>query len=181
MTAWQGLFDHGGLRAGQTVLIHGGAGGVGHLAIQFAKAKGAIVFTTVGTDDRDFARLLGADMVIDYRKDRFEDRVSNVDLVFDLVGGETQDRSFAVIKDGGCLVSTLGVAHPETGHDRNIRIPNRWMAEPNAVQLAEIAKLIDAGKVKVEVAETFPLEQVRQAYDRLEQGHIRGKIVLTLD
>jgi len=181
MTAWQGLFDHGCLRPGQTVLIQGGAGGVGHLAIQFAKAKGAIVATTVGTDDRDFVRLLGADIVIDYTKDRFEDRVSDVDLVFDLVGGETQDRSFAVIKEGGCLVSTLGIAHPEKGHHRNVRVPDRWMAQPNAAQLGEIAELIDMGKVRVEVAETFPIENVRQAYDRLQQGHIRGKIVLTLD
>ena len=181
MTAWQGLFDHGGLKPGQTVLIHGGAGGVGHLAIQLAKAKGATVFTTVGADDLDFARAIGADKAIDYKNERFEDVVSDVDLVFDLVGGETQDRSFAVVKDGGTLVSTIGVAHPEKGRDRNIRVPDRWLAEPNAAQLGEIADLIDAGKVRVEVAETFPLDQVRKAYDRLEQGHVRGKIVLTLD
>jgi NADPH:quinone reductase-like Zn-dependent oxidoreductase len=181
MTAWQGLFDHGGLKEGQTVLIHGGAGGVGHLAIQLAKAKGATVFTTVGTDDLDFARAIGADTAIDYKSERFEDVVSDVDLVLDLVGGEIQDRSFAVVKDGGTLVSTISVAHPEKGADRNIRVPERWMAEPNAAQLGEIADLIDAGKVRVEVAGTFPLDQVRKAYDRLEQGHVRGKIVLTLD
>ncbi|UAK25962.1 NADP-dependent oxidoreductase [Sphingomonas nostoxanthinifaciens] len=179
MTAWQGLFDQGELQPGQTVLIHGGAGGVGHLAIQFAKAKGATVLTTVGTDDVDFVRAIGADTVIDYKTERFEDVAKDVDLVFDLVGGETQDRSFAVLRQGGTLVSTVGVADPDKGKARDIRVPERWMATPNAAQLGEIADLIDAGRVKVEVAETFPLDQVREAYARLEQGHVRGKIVLT--
>jgi NADPH:quinone reductase-like Zn-dependent oxidoreductase len=94
LTAWQGLFDHGHLQAGQRALIHGGAGGVGHLAVQFAKAKGAVVLTTASGSDLEFMRELGADEVIDYRAERFEDRVSDVDLVFDLVSGDTQDRSW---------------------------------------------------------------------------------------
>lgn len=180
MTAWQGLFDHGGLVAGQTVLIHGGAGGVGHLAIQFAKAKGATVLTTVGTDDVAFARSIGADTVIDYRQERFEDAARDVEVVLDLVGGETQARSFAVIREGGVLVSTIAVDDAEKGRSRGIRVPDRWMAQPNGAQLEEIAGLIDAGKVRVEVAGTFPLDRVREAYDRVETGHVRGKIVLTL-
>ena len=181
MTAWQGLFDRGGLVNGQTVLIHGGAGGVGHLAIQFAKAKGATVLTTVGSDDVDFARSIGADTVIDYKEGRFEDGAKDVDLVFDLVGGETQDRSFAVIREGGTLVSTIAVESPEKGEARGIRVPDRWMAQPNGAQLKEVADLIDAGEVRVEVAETFPLDRVRDAYNQVEKGHVRGKIVLTFE
>lgn len=179
MTAWQGLFDHGGLQAGQRVLIHGGAGGVGHLAVQFAKAKGATVFATAGTDDLDYVRSIGADTAIDYKNQRFEDVATDIDLVLDLVGGETQTRSFAVLRDGGTLVSTLDVAEPDKGRDRDIRVPERWLAQANTKQLGEIAALIDAGKVKVEVAEVFPVEDAPSAYERLENGHVRGKIVLT--
>ncbi|MCG7349975.1 NADP-dependent oxidoreductase [Sphingomonas sp. ACRSK] len=179
MTAWQGLFDHGGLQAGQRVLIHGGAGGVGHLAVQFAKAKGATVFATAGTNDLDYVRSIGADTAIDYKNQRFEDVATDIDLVLDLVGGETQTRSFAVLRDGGTLVSTLDVAEPDKGRDRNIRVPERWLAQVNTKQLGEIAALIDAGKVKVEVAAVFPVEDASSAYERLEKGHVRGKIVLT--
>jgi NADPH:quinone reductase-like Zn-dependent oxidoreductase len=179
MTAWQGLFDHGGLQAGQRVLIHGGAGGVGHLAVQFAKATGATVFATAGTNDLDFVRAIGADTVIDYKNQRFEDVASDIDLVLDLVGGETQARSFAVLRDGGTLVSTLSVAEPDQGKDRNIRVPDRWLAQANTKQLGEIAALIDAGKVKVELAGVFPVEDAPSAYERLENGHVPGKIVLT--
>lgn len=179
MTAWQGLFDHGGLQAGQRVLIHGGAGGVGHLAVQFAKAKGATVFATAGTDDLDYVRSIGADTVIDYKKQRFEDVASDMDLVLDLVGGETQTRSFAVLRAGGTLVSTIDVDEPEEAKKRNIRVPDRWLAEVNTKQLAEIAALIDAGTVKVEVAQVFPVEEAASAYERLENGHVRGKVVLT--
>ena len=180
MTAWQGLFDHGQLQEGQTVLIHGAAGGVGHLAVQFAKAKGATVIATAGDKDVDFVRSIGADMVVDYKNERFEDVAHDVDLVLDLVGDETQDRSFSVLRNGGTLVSTIEVKHPERGSERNIRVPERWMAQPNGAQLGEIADLIDAGKVRVEVAATFPLNQVRDAYQMVETGHPRGKVVLTL-
>lgn len=180
ITAWQGLFDHGNLQKGQSVLIHGGAGGVGHLAIQIAKAKGARVITTVGEDDLDFARELGADIAIDYKNERFEDVVSGVDVVFDLVGGETQDRSWGVIREGGILVCTMQEPDRAKAEAHRVRAAPRYMATPNAVQLGEVADLIDAGKIKVVVSETFPLDEVRQAQQRLEQGHIRGKIVLTL-
>src|SRR5579871_2366396 len=101
LTAWQGLFDHGGLREGQRVLIHGGSGGVGHFAIQFAKARGARVYTTVSADSRGFVRELGADEAIDYKTQRFEDVARDIDLVYDLVAGETQQRSWSVLKRGG--------------------------------------------------------------------------------
>ncbi|HVW92284.1 MAG TPA: NADP-dependent oxidoreductase [Devosia sp.] len=108
LTAWQGLFDQGGLAAGQRVLIHGGAGGVGHLAVQFAKAHGAFVATTASAQDADYLRGIGADEVIDYKNQRFEDELSGMDLVYDLIGGETQARSWDVLKPGGIIVSTLG-------------------------------------------------------------------------
>lgn len=107
LTAWQGLFDHGRLRAGERVLIHGGAGGVGHFAVQFARHKGAQVYVTASGDGVEFVRALGADHVIDYAAQRFEDVANEMDLVFDLVGGETQARSWAVVASGGALISTL--------------------------------------------------------------------------
>ena len=180
ITAWQGLFDHGGLAEGQSVLIHGGAGGVGHLAVQLAKAKGATVYATCGSDDVDFVRELGADTVIDYRQQRFEDVARDMDVVFDLVGGETQDRSWSVLREGGILVSTLVEPDAEKAAAHKVRAAPRYTAQPNAAQLGEVADLIDAGQVKVVVSATYPLDQVREAYDRLEKGGIRGKVVLTL-
>jgi NADPH:quinone reductase-like Zn-dependent oxidoreductase len=181
MTAWQGLFDHGGLKEGQRVLIHGGAGGVGMFAVQFARAKGATVLTTASGDDLDFVRGLGADTAIDYKEEKFEDIVTGVDVVLDLVGGETRDRSWGVLRQGGILVSTLDEPDQDKAVAMGVRAAKRWMAEPNAVELQEIADLIEAGKVRVEVAATFPLDQVSAAYDRQEKGHDRGKIVLTFD
>ncbi|SEM42214.1 NADPH:quinone reductase [Sphingomonas gellani] len=181
MTAWQGLFDHGGLDAGQTVLIHGGAGGVGHLAVQLAKWKGATVIATASSGDLDFVRSLGADTVVDYKADRFEDVANDVDVVFDLIGGETGERSLAVLREGGILVSTLQPPADDAKQGRNVRIAPRYMAEPNAAQLGQIADLMAAGTVKVTVAETFPIVRAADAYRDQESGHPRGKIVLTLD
>jgi len=180
ITAWQGLFDHGGLKEGQRVLIHGGAGGVGHFAIQLAKAKGATVFTTCSGDDVEFVRELGADVGIDYKKERFEDIAKDIDVVFDLIAGETQDRSWAVLREGGIMVSTLVEPDKRKAAEHKARSAPRYTAQPNAAQLREVADLIDAGKVKVVVSETFPLDEVRAAHERLEKGGIRGKIVLTL-
>jgi NADPH:quinone reductase-like Zn-dependent oxidoreductase len=120
-TAWQGLFRHGGLREGQSVLIHGGSGGVGHFAVQFAKARGARVLTTVSTENVEFARSLGADVVIDYKKQRFEDDVSDLDMVFDLIDGETRERSWKLLKKGGVLVSTLTDPSQEKAKDLGLR------------------------------------------------------------
>ncbi|MGR9424327.1 zinc-binding dehydrogenase [Rhizobium leguminosarum] len=177
ITAWQGLFDHGGLRQGQRVLIHGGAGGVGHFAIQFAKAKGAWVATTVSASDKEFVSDLGADQVIDYKSEKFEDLVEPVDLVFDLIGGETQERSFRVVKPGGALISTLQEPDKARAKKLNIRA-ERYTAQPNGAQLQEIADLIDQGKVKVVVASTFGLRRAAEAQSALKEKHIRGKVVL---
>ncbi|MDE0880236.1 MAG: NADP-dependent oxidoreductase [Sphingomonas bacterium] len=180
MTAWQGLFDHGGMTAGQRVLVHGGAGGVGMFAIQLAKAKGATVLTTAGADDLDFVRALGADTAIDYRNGKFEDVATDIDLVLDLIGGETRDRSWGVLKRGGILVSTLDQPDREKAAAHGVRAAERWLAEPDAAQLGEIAALIDMGKVVVEIGETYSLTDVATAYDRQENGHVRGKIVLMM-
>ncbi len=178
LTAWQGLFEHGGLAAGQRVLIHGGAGGVGHFAVQFARAIGATVFTTVSGRDADFVRGLGADRVIDYKTERFEDVARDIDLVYDLIAGETQERSFSVLKEGGCLVSTLTEPSPEEAARRHVR-GTRYTARPDGAQLAEIARLIEEQKVRPVVDTTFEMAEAARAQDHLETQHVRGKIALT--
>ena len=180
MTAWQGLFDHGGLEAGQRVLIHGGAGGVGQFAIQFAKWKGAEVIATAGPDDQDLIRRLGADVAIDYKGQRFEEVAGDVDCVFDLVDGETRERSWGGIKPGGILVSTLSEPDADTARSHGVRAAPHWLARPNTVQLGTIGDLVASGTVTVAVAATYKLAEVAAAQQRLEQGHVAGKIVLTL-
>ena len=131
LTAWQGMIDYGHLKSGQRVLIHGGAGGVGHFAIQIAKAKGCWVATTCAGEDIDFVRGLGADTAIDYEKEKFEALLSDIDLVYDLIGGETQERSYQVLKQNGALISTREepdkakalYKHP---HHRPLHHPSRW-------------------------------------------------------
>ena len=179
LTAWQGLFDHGRLQVGQRVLIHAGAGGVGHLAVQFAKARGAIVITTVSTDDVALARNLGADEVIDHTQERFESRLSGIDLVYDLIGGDTQERSWAVLKKGGALVSTVQEPSKEKAEAIGVRAM-RYTAEPQADQLREIDALIQSGKVRPVVARTFAYGDAKEALRGLEAGHGSGKLVLDM-
>ncbi|NIJ29981.1 NADPH:quinone reductase-like Zn-dependent oxidoreductase [Sphingomonas insulae] len=180
LTAWQGLFDHGGLEAGQRVLIHGGAGGVGQFAIQFARWKGAEVIATAGAADQELIRRLGANVAIDYQGQRFEDIAHDVDCVFDLVDGDTRARSWAVIRPGGILVSTLSEPDAETARAHGVRAVPQWLAQPNTVQLGTIGDLVASGEVIVTVAATYRLEDVAAAQERLEQGHLAGKVVLTL-
>jgi NADPH:quinone reductase-like Zn-dependent oxidoreductase len=179
LTAWQGLFDYGGLAPGQRVLIHGGAGGVGHFAIQFAKQRGAEILTTVSGADLQFARELGADRAIDYRAERFEEIASGIDLVFDLIAGETQDRSWSVLNPGGILVSTLGPPPQEKADRLHLRCAG-YMAQPDSEQLAEIARLIDEGRVHPVIESTYPFTSAVQAERRQQDGHVHGKIVLDL-
>jgi NADPH:quinone reductase-like Zn-dependent oxidoreductase len=178
-TAWQGLFRHGGLKPGQSVLIHGGSGGVGHFAIQFAKARGARVLTTVSTENVEFARSLGADVVVDYKTQRFEDEVSEVDMIFDLIDGETRQRSWKVLKKGGVLVSTLTDPSQETAKQFGVRAL-RYTVEADSAELDEIAGLVAEGKVKPHLQKSFPLNAAAQALASVEQGHSVGKIVLTV-
>jgi NADPH:quinone reductase-like Zn-dependent oxidoreductase len=179
LTAWQGLLDHGGLRKGQRVLIHGGAGGVGHFAIQIAKAHDAWVATTCSNRDLEFVRKLGADQAIDYQNEHFDEVLKDIDLVFDLVGGETQEKSFKVLRHGGTLISTLEEPDKAKALAKGARTA-RYLAEPNAAQLAEIGRLIEAGKVRPVVAATYPLAHAARAEAALEKDHVQGKIVLTV-
>ena len=178
LTAWQGFFEHASLVAGQTVLIHGGAGGVGVFAVQLARWAGAHVIATASARHRDFLRELGADEFIDYTTTRFEDVVHDVDLVFDLVGGDTLQRSWQVIKPGGTLVSVVSPPPPADvakGHD----VRFAWfVVEPNREQLIQVGELIDAGKLRPIIDAVFPLSQARQAYEQGMKGHTRGKVVL---
>jgi NADPH:quinone reductase-like Zn-dependent oxidoreductase len=180
LTAWQALFDQGKLAKGQTVLIHGGAGGVGHMAVQLAKWKGAKVIATASADNRDFVKSLGADEVIDYKAVKFEDVVKDVDMVLDTVGGDTTNRSAAVLKRGGVLVTIAGEPNPKTFADRGARATD-MLVEPNAGQLAQIATLMEAGSLKTHVGLKLPLKDASEAHRRSEAGISRGKIVLLVD
>ena len=177
LTAWQALFDKGGLTKGQKVLIHGAAGGVGSFAVQLAKWKGADVIGTASGRNQQFLRELGVDEPIDYEKTRFEDVVHDVDVVLDTLGGDTQTRSWKVLKKGGILVSTVAPPSAEEGRKLGIR-SLFFSAQPNSSQLSEIATLVDAGKLKPVVEKVLPLSDAGRALELNETGHARGKIVL---
>ena len=177
LTAWQALFDVAKLGARQKVLIHAAAGGVGSVAVQLAKWKGARVIGTASARNQAFVRELGADEVIDYEQARFESLVRDADAVFDTIGGETQTRSFDVLKKGGILVSIVSPPSAEEAARHGVRQAHH-MVQPNAAQLAEIAKLADSGKLKVSVEAVLPLSEARRAHEMSQSGHTRGKIVL---
>ncbi|MBZ9842573.1 NADP-dependent oxidoreductase [Mesorhizobium sp. CA5] len=180
LTAWQGLVRHGGLQAGQRVLVHAGAGGVGHLAVQIAKALGAWVASTASPDKTDYVRSIGADEVIDYTSDDFTVKVGNVDLVLDPIGGDHADKSLEVLRDGGVLVSLLDV-HDATrakASARGVRV-ERMSVVPDREGLVELARLVDAKKLMLHVAKAFPLDQAAAAHAFLATRPI-GKVVLTV-
>ncbi|MDX8530324.1 NADP-dependent oxidoreductase [Mesorhizobium sp. VK25A] len=180
LTAWQGLVRHGGLQAGQRVLVHAGAGGVGHLAVQIAKARGAWVASTASADKTDFVRSIGADEVIDYTKGEFTGKVGDLDLVLETVGGDHAAGSLEVLRDGGVLVSLLAVpdAVKAKAKERNIRV-ERMSVTPDREGLIELARLVDAGKLVPHVAKAFPLDQAGAAHAFLATRPI-GKVVLTV-
>jgi NADPH:quinone reductase-like Zn-dependent oxidoreductase len=180
LTAWQGLVRHGGLKQGERVLIHAAAGGVGHLAVQIAKARGAHVVATASPDKLDFVRSIGADEVVDYTSSDFTERVRDLDLVLDPMGGDHADRSLKVLKDGGVLVSLLDV-HDSTraqAGSRNIRV-ERMSVVPDRAGLVELGKLIDARKLAVHVARTFPLTEAGAAHAFLATRPT-GKVALAV-
>jgi NADPH:quinone reductase-like Zn-dependent oxidoreductase len=177
LTAWQALFDVGGLASGQSVLIHAAAGGVGHFAVQFAKWKGARVIGTVSAANTNFVRDLGAAEAIDYKATRFEEAVREVDMVLDTIGGDTQRRSWHVLKKGGILVATLGISSPEDARKHQVR-GEGVMVHSDSAQLAEIAGLIDTNKVTPVITEILPLAKAARAHELSQTGHSRGKIVL---
>lgn len=177
LTAWQALFDAAKLAAGQRILIHAGAGGVGSYAVQFAHWKGARVIATASARNADLVRSLGADQVIDYTQVRFEDEMRDLDVVFDTVGEAVQQRSWQVLKKGGILVSILALTVPDDAVTRGLRSAYVFV-QPNAAQLGQIAELIDGGHVKPVVETVLPLSEVRQAHILSQSHHTRGKIVL---
>ena len=178
LTAWQALFDHAGLSSGQTVLIHGAAGGVGVFAVQLARWAGAHVIATASARNRDFLRELGANEIIDYTTTRFEEVVHDVDIGFDMVGGDTLERSWQVVKPGGVLVSVVSPRPSfEEAKARDVR-PVWFVVEPNREQLIQIGALIEAGRIRPIIETVLPLSQARQAYEQGARGHTRGKIVL---
>lgn len=176
-TAWQGLFDHGGLQAGQRVLIQGASGGVGLFAVQFAKWRGAYVIGTTSTPNVDFVRSLGANEVIDYTSTVLESTVHNVDLVFNAVGGKTLESSLYAVKRGGTVVSIAGLPSQEKAQELGVRVAT-FSASVSSELLHTFAQLIDEGQIKVVVEKTFPLSETRQAHELSEHGHGRGRIVL---
>jgi len=180
LTAWQAVFDRGGLQAGQKILIHAGAGGVGSFAVQFAREAGAAVTTTTSAANADYVRRLGAAHVIDYQAENFEDRSQDFDVVIDLVGGETQARSYAVLKPGGVLVNAWGAIMQDKADAARVR-GVKVAVEPDAAQLARIATLIDAGKVDLSVSKIYGIEDYAAALNESRTGHVRGKIVLKMD
>ena len=177
LTAWQGLFDHGKLQAGQKILIHGAAGGVGTLAVQLAKWKGAYVIGTSSEKNIAFLKELGADEVIDYHKENFEEKLKDIDVVFDTVGAETQIKSLKVLKPGGILVSTVGIKDMDALKVKGLH-GSQYMAQSVPENLKQLAELIDAGKLKPVIAQVLPLKEIVKAHQLSEGGHTRGKIVL---
>ena len=177
LTAWQALFEHAQLTAGQRLLVQGAAGGVGHLAVQIAKAQGAHVIGTASARNHDYLREIGVDEVIDYHAERYEDMIHDVDVVFETVSGINAEPVLKTLKAGGVLVSCAGLPAPEVLAQYELRA-ERLLVRPNAGQLAEIAHLIDAGKVKPNVDAVFPLAEAGKAQALGELGHTRGKIVL---
>jgi NADPH:quinone reductase-like Zn-dependent oxidoreductase len=175
--AWTALFEDGALQAGQRVLIHGAAGGVGSFAVQFARWKGAQVIGTTSKANMDFVRSLGAETVIDYTSTSFEQMVHDVDLVLDTIGGETLQRSMQVIKRGGILVSLLEHPFPELAQKYGIHAKKN-AALPTSSLLRTIAQLIDEGHLKVTIMQTFPLHEASRAHELSQTGHGRGRIVL---
>jgi NADPH:quinone reductase-like Zn-dependent oxidoreductase len=177
LTAWQSLFDTAQLQPGQRVLIHAGSGGVGHFAVQLAKWKGAHVFATASTRNQDSLRELGVDKAIDYTQQRFEDIARNVDIVLDTIGGETQERSWSVLKKGGNLVSLVQPPSEEKAKELGVQA-GMIGAQPNGAQLAEIAKIIDSGKLAPIIDRILPLSEARRAHELSQSGHTHGKIGL---
>ena len=179
LTAWQALVDTAQLHPGQTILVHGGSGGVGSFAVQIAKARGARVIATASTANQDLLKQLGADVAIDYTKTRFEDVAKDVDAVLDPVGKETLARSYGVVKKGGIVMSLVARPDPVELEKRGIR-GAAISVHPDAEDLAEIARLIDAGKIKPVVTEVLPLSEAIAAQRQAETHHTRGKLVLRI-
>src|SRR5947207_4144597 len=174
LTAWQALIDIGKIQAGQTVLIHGGSGGVGSFAIQIAKARGERVIATASTANQDLLKQLGAEVAIDYTKQKFEDIAHDVDFALLPVGGETMTRTYGVMKKGGTIATLISRADPAELEKRGLRGAPIF-SHPNATALSEITKLIDAGKIKPVVSQVLSLTDAANADAQAETHHTHGK------
>ena len=180
LTAWQALVTKANLQAGQKVLIHAGSGGVGSIAIQVAKHLGAIVATTTSTDNVALVRELGADIVIDYKREKFEDIVHDYDVVLDTLGGSTRERSYAVLKKGGMLISIIAPADT-SGIAEQFGVKSEvFFMWASGEQLAQIGKLAEQAVIKPLIDKTFPLAKAQEALNDSQSGHAKGKIVVKI-
>lgn len=178
-SAIQALEEHIKLKKGNRILIHGGAGGIGHIAIQLAKSLGAYVTTAVSGRDMEFVKSLGVDEAIDYRKEKFEEKIHGFDAVYDTVGGETTERSFRVLKKGGTLVSMLGAPNPELAKKYGVAAIGQ-NTKITSERLNRLTELVEKGAIKPHIDKVFPLDQTREAFEHLEKGHPRGKVVVKI-
>lgn len=179
LTAWQALITKGNLKKGEKVLIHAGSGGVGTYAIQIAKHFGAYVATTTSSKNSELVKNLGADLVIDYKSQKFQEELSDYDLVFDMLGGDSMTESFKVLKKGGALISIKGQDTEDLASKYGVRFESFFMS-PDGNMLAELVALIETGSVKPVIDSVFPIEQYNEAYDRLDTGRSVGKIVVAV-
>jgi len=177
LTAWQAMVTKGNLQKGQKILIHAGSGGVGTLAIQMAKHLGAEVATTTSAVNAEMVKNLGADVVIDYKTQKFEEELSDYDLVFDMMGGEIMEKSFKILKKGGCLVSIKGEDSKGLAKQYGVRFEAFFMW-PSGEMLSQLAQLISDGALKPVIDRTFSIDQVQEAYGYLQGGRAKGKIVI---
>jgi NADPH:quinone reductase-like Zn-dependent oxidoreductase len=179
LTAWQALFDKGNLQSGQTVLITGGSGGVGHLAVQFAKRAGAHVIATASSRNREFVLGLGADQFVDYTQEDVAQAAGEVDVVFDTVGGDVTTSLIPTLREGTVMVTIASAPPEQEAAERGARA-ELLVSYNQPEQLKQIGDLVASGEVRVEISETLPLEEIRRAHELSESGHARGKIVLTI-
>lgn len=179
LTAWQALFDKGNLSAGDRVLFHGAAGGVGHIAVQLANWQGASVIGTGSAHSEDFLYDLGVDEFVNYREERFENVVDTVDVVIDTQGGNTRERSFEVLAEGGTLVSLKGQPSEKLAEEYGVQ-GRSVFTQPNAATLTKINDLLEDGTLNVTVCAVHPLEEAQNAQEQVEKGHTRGKHVLQM-
>lgn len=180
VSAWQALVENIGLSNDKKILIHGGAGGIGSIAIQLAKHLGAHVATTVSTNDKQFVQELGTDQIVDYKTERFEDMIHDYDAVFDTVGGDTYKRSFKVLKKGsGIIVSMLEQPNAELTNQYGVKAVFQF-TQVNRERLTKLAQWVDQNNIKVNIDKTFPLDKAANALDYQKDVHPRGKVVLTV-
>jgi NADPH:quinone reductase-like Zn-dependent oxidoreductase len=183
LTAWQALVERADVQPGQRVLIHAAAGGVGHVAVQIAKARGAHVIGTASAGKHEFLRSLGADETVDYRETDFAEAVKDVDVVLDTIGGDTSLRSLRVLRPGGIVVSILPVGSDEFFQEADrlgVRAV-RMLVDADRAGMEEIARLVESGKLRATIAQTFPLAEAARAHALGETGRTTGKLVLVVD